>query len=378
MRRLAIALAAVALAAVAACSDDASRPAASTPAPTPTSTATPTATPEGPASPQAVRLTVGVSGDLLPHLPVVARARALAGGRGYDFRPLLRPIRRWVRRNSLAICHVETPLTPAPPAGYPRFNSPPALARAVRRHGLRRLQHRLEPLARPRPGRDRRDPAGAGPRRRPAHRLVLLAPAAAATAPAARPRRECRPPRLHADDERDPVAAPVVGQPRPRRADPARRAPRPPRRRAGRDRQSPLGHGVPARARRVPDGARAAARPLDAHHRRGRPARARRAADPARRPALGRVRRGQPALEPDRRMLSRRDPGRDARPASPPRRREHARASSGSRTRRPGCATPTTRSSARPPLSARRGAARSRWSAGPAMSGRCPDAQRVP
>ena len=77
-----------------------------------------------------------MSGDLLPHLPVVARARVLAGGRGYDFRPLLRPIRRWVQRNSLAFCHVETPLTPAAPAGYPLFNSPPALARAVKETGF--------------------------------------------------------------------------------------------------------------------------------------------------------------------------------------------------------------------------------------------------
>ena len=95
-------------------------------------TATATATPAA----RAVRLTIGVSGDLLPHLPVVARARALAGGRGYAFAPLLRPIRRWVRRNSLAFCHIETPLTPAPPVGYPRFNSPPALARAVRATGF--------------------------------------------------------------------------------------------------------------------------------------------------------------------------------------------------------------------------------------------------
>jgi poly-gamma-glutamate capsule biosynthesis protein CapA/YwtB (metallophosphatase superfamily) len=103
-----------------------------TQAPTPT----PTAAPVPPPAPRTIRLTIGVSGDLLPHLPVVARARALAGGRGYDFRPLLRPIRRWVRRNSLAFCHVETPLTPAAPAGYPRFNSPPALARAVKATGF--------------------------------------------------------------------------------------------------------------------------------------------------------------------------------------------------------------------------------------------------
>jgi poly-gamma-glutamate synthesis protein (capsule biosynthesis protein) len=87
-------------------------------------------------SPRAVRMTIGVGGDLLPHLPIVARAHALAGGRGYDFAPLLRPIRGWVRGNSLSFCHVETPLTPAPPVGYPRFNSPPAMARAVAATGF--------------------------------------------------------------------------------------------------------------------------------------------------------------------------------------------------------------------------------------------------
>jgi poly-gamma-glutamate capsule biosynthesis protein CapA/YwtB (metallophosphatase superfamily) len=100
----------------------------------PPPTATPTPGRLGP--PRAVRLTIGVSGDILPHLPIVARARVLAGGRGYDFRPMLRPIRGWVRRNSLSFCHVETPLTPAPPVGYPRFNSPPAIARAVAATGF--------------------------------------------------------------------------------------------------------------------------------------------------------------------------------------------------------------------------------------------------
>ena len=89
-----------------------------------------------PVPPRAVRLTIGVSGDLLLHLPIVARARALAGGRGYDFEPMLRPIRHWVRRNSLSFCHVETPLTPAAPTGYPLFNSPPAIARAIRATGF--------------------------------------------------------------------------------------------------------------------------------------------------------------------------------------------------------------------------------------------------
>jgi poly-gamma-glutamate synthesis protein (capsule biosynthesis protein) len=86
--------------------------------------------------PETTRLTVGVSGDLLPHLPIVARAHALADGRGYDFRPMFRRIRPWVRRNSLSFCHVETPLAAGQPAGYPRFNSPPALARAIKATGF--------------------------------------------------------------------------------------------------------------------------------------------------------------------------------------------------------------------------------------------------
>jgi poly-gamma-glutamate capsule biosynthesis protein CapA/YwtB (metallophosphatase superfamily) len=134
MRWLAIVGAAAAVGLMGGCGGDGSRHAAATPTSTPTPAAIPT--PDRPAAPRAVRLTIGVSGDLLPHLPVVARARALAGGRGYDFRPLLRPIRPWVRRNSLAFCHIETPLTPAPPVGYPRFNAPPALARAVRATGF--------------------------------------------------------------------------------------------------------------------------------------------------------------------------------------------------------------------------------------------------
>jgi poly-gamma-glutamate capsule biosynthesis protein CapA/YwtB (metallophosphatase superfamily) len=132
MRSLAIVAVATGVVLSGAWGDDAAAVRGSMQVPTPTPTAAPT---PGPA-PRAIRLTIGVSGDLLPHLPVVARARALAGGRGYDFRPMLRPIRRWVRRNSLAFCHVETPLTPATPAGYPRFNSPPALARAVRSTGF--------------------------------------------------------------------------------------------------------------------------------------------------------------------------------------------------------------------------------------------------
>lgn len=92
--------------------------------------ALPPGTPAPPEEP--VHLTIEVNGDLLIHSPVWYRAQALAGGRGYDFRPLLREIRPYVRGADLAICHVETPMSPRPPQGYPVFNTPPALARAIR------------------------------------------------------------------------------------------------------------------------------------------------------------------------------------------------------------------------------------------------------
>ena len=83
-----------------------------------------------------VRITISASGDLLPHLPVVARARTYARGAAeYDFTPMFRSLRPLIRRADLALCHVETPLMPGAPAGYPLFRTPPALARAIRRTG---------------------------------------------------------------------------------------------------------------------------------------------------------------------------------------------------------------------------------------------------
>jgi poly-gamma-glutamate capsule biosynthesis protein CapA/YwtB (metallophosphatase superfamily) len=89
----------------------------------------------GPASSQ-VRLTVEVNGDLLIHQPVWDRA--LADGHGnYDFFPMLREIAPYVKSADLAICHVETPMTPGPPVGYPVFNTPTQLARAIHQAGWR-------------------------------------------------------------------------------------------------------------------------------------------------------------------------------------------------------------------------------------------------
>ncbi len=97
---------------------------------------TPPAGGSGTASKTPVRLTVEVNGDLLIHEPVWERA--LADGHGtYDFSPMLREIAPYIKAADLAICHVETPMTPLPPQGYPVFNTPTQLARAIRQAGWR-------------------------------------------------------------------------------------------------------------------------------------------------------------------------------------------------------------------------------------------------
>ncbi|HEX9032141.1 MAG TPA: CapA family protein [Streptosporangiaceae bacterium] len=84
-----------------------------------------------------IRLTIDASGDLLIHSPVWQRALVLGGGHRYNFAPLFARIRPYLQRADLALCQVETPMTPAPPASYPVFNTPPALAAAIRQTGWR-------------------------------------------------------------------------------------------------------------------------------------------------------------------------------------------------------------------------------------------------
>ncbi|MDQ3678462.1 MAG: CapA family protein, partial [Actinomycetota bacterium] len=91
--------------------------------------------PEPPTRPNTVRLQVAATGDLLIHSPIFNRALADGGGRRYEFRPMFRYLRAHLRPADLAICHVETPMTRRPPSGYPSFNTPPGLARAIRSSG---------------------------------------------------------------------------------------------------------------------------------------------------------------------------------------------------------------------------------------------------
>jgi poly-gamma-glutamate capsule biosynthesis protein CapA/YwtB (metallophosphatase superfamily) len=84
---------------------------------------------------QPVHFTVSASGDLLIHTSVWERALALGGGSQYDFAGELKELKPYVADASLGICHVETPMTPAPPTSYPIFNTPPALAEGIKATG---------------------------------------------------------------------------------------------------------------------------------------------------------------------------------------------------------------------------------------------------
>ena len=138
-RPLAVAAAVAALVAAPLAVGQADAPSPDVPpaATTPTDPAAPT-TPTTPTTPVAsppIDLTIEANGDFLVHAPVWQAASARAGGHGYDFASLFKEIRPYVARSDLALCHVETPLTPRPPRGYPVFNTPTALARAIRTTG---------------------------------------------------------------------------------------------------------------------------------------------------------------------------------------------------------------------------------------------------
>lgn len=80
-------------------------------------------------SPIVETFDIVASGDLLVHAPVWQAASKPGGG--YDFRPLFAALRPIVNRAALALCHVETPMGAGAPSGYPMFNSPRELARAI-------------------------------------------------------------------------------------------------------------------------------------------------------------------------------------------------------------------------------------------------------
>ncbi|MFQ5557324.1 MAG: CapA family protein [Acidimicrobiales bacterium] len=114
--------------AVAAAVETSSTTTTSTTSTTTTSTTTTTTTTTVPPR----EATLLFTGDLLPHAPVV-RTAARYAEQGWDFTPMFDRVRPIIQAADLAVCHLETPLSPDDTgiSGYPVFNAPRALAEAV-------------------------------------------------------------------------------------------------------------------------------------------------------------------------------------------------------------------------------------------------------
>jgi poly-gamma-glutamate capsule biosynthesis protein CapA/YwtB (metallophosphatase superfamily) len=93
---------------------------------------------QGPENPRrgngqvAPSFTIAASGDILVHSAVSTRAAAYGDG-SFDFRPMFEPVRALISEADLAVCHVETPLSPTNEglSSYPRFNAPREVADAA-------------------------------------------------------------------------------------------------------------------------------------------------------------------------------------------------------------------------------------------------------
>jgi hypothetical protein len=85
------------------------------------------------------RVTIALTGDVLATSATWTTAHAYAGGRGYDFGPMLARLRPLLASVDVALCHLETPLTGrgVPLSDFPRFAVPHQLARAVVGAGYR-------------------------------------------------------------------------------------------------------------------------------------------------------------------------------------------------------------------------------------------------
>ncbi|MGN0007561.1 MAG: CapA family protein [Alistipes sp.] len=73
-------------------------------------------------------------GDVMAHLPQVARAHT---GSGYDFAPTFRYVAQMLGDADLAVANLETTLSDTPPyTGYPQFRAPAEIADALKGAGI--------------------------------------------------------------------------------------------------------------------------------------------------------------------------------------------------------------------------------------------------
>ncbi|WP_132013448.1 CapA family protein [Hydrogenispora ethanolica] len=82
-------------------------------------------------------VTLAALGDIVMHRPVIESGYDPAG-HSFDFRPLFGELRPILRQADISVAVVETPLSgpERPYSGYPRFNSPYAIADAVQWAGV--------------------------------------------------------------------------------------------------------------------------------------------------------------------------------------------------------------------------------------------------
>ncbi|HSR44907.1 MAG TPA: CapA family protein [Acidimicrobiia bacterium] len=80
---------------------------------------------------------IAATGDILPHIPVMAQAARYGGDDGFDFGPMFASIEPIISAADLGLCHLETPLSAddADLSSYPVFSSPGAIAAAVANAG---------------------------------------------------------------------------------------------------------------------------------------------------------------------------------------------------------------------------------------------------
>lgn len=82
-------------------------------------------------------ITIAGTGDILVHPPTWAQAAADAKGTDarFAFDKIFEPIAAQLKVADLAICHLEAPIGPGAPEGYPRFKAPTELAQGIKNAG---------------------------------------------------------------------------------------------------------------------------------------------------------------------------------------------------------------------------------------------------
>lgn len=113
--------------------DEPSQPA--TPAAESPTVAPSTSEPAPPPPPEPLSVTIAAAGDILTHPPVSQSATNYAGGSGYDYSPMFTEVAPLLSAAQLAICHLETPLSPdntnLSEWGSMSFNTPHEMATAL-------------------------------------------------------------------------------------------------------------------------------------------------------------------------------------------------------------------------------------------------------